>query len=294
VSEIFHNSPRKGVQELSSHSHDEFKELCALSTSDALTLEERNLLDEHLQICTSCRALRAQYEQIAFDLMPALAARIEERTADSRFHEEPSPSQVPRHLELRSSWWTTGWRAAAGIVILLASIAAYRIFVHSDQNRDSALRSTTPAVSVPAITSVEHIQNENNQQKSDKDVAALRDELKRQLTELTRLKTDRSRLENDLGKRKIDLDQSSQENSSLNQRIASVDVQVRELEDRLDEISGRESKEVIQLGALQVEVSDLKNQLQQKDRDIAQDQDLLRHDRDIRDLIAEALRAYRL
>jgi len=271
---------------LSSHSYDEFRELCALSTSDALTLEERILLNEHLRICASCRALKTQYEQIAFDLIPALAADIEEKAADLRSYEEQKPSESPQNLEIRSSRWTSGRRIAASIIILLGSVLAYGIFVRSVQNRDSALSSKTPTLPVPTITSVEHIQNENNQQESNKEVAALRDELKRQLTELARLKADRSRLENDLAKRKIDLDQSSQEKSLLNQRIASADAQVRELKDRFDEISSHESKEGIQLGALQVEVSDLKNQLQQKDRDIAQDQDLLRHDRDIRDLIA--------
>lgn len=64
---------------LPSQFHEEFFELCALSTSGSLTPEEWSRLDEHLKTCEWCRERKAQYEQIAFDVMPALAAELMER-----------------------------------------------------------------------------------------------------------------------------------------------------------------------------------------------------------------------
>jgi anti-sigma-K factor RskA len=282
VSEIFQNNPYKGVEALSSHSHDEFKELCALSTSDALTLEEWNLLNEHLQQCASCRALKAQYETVAFDLMPALSARIEERAAAPQLNEEQQPSS--QALQIPSSRWTTGWRVAAGIIILFADIVIYGIFARSHQSHNSIVSSTLPPVSTSAITSVEHVQNDLQENKSE--IALLRNEVKRQRIGLEQLKAERSRLENKLTQRTIDLEHGSHERSLLDQRAASAEGQVRELKDRVDETSSREAKVSIQLAGLQTEVADLQNRLQQRDREIAADQDLLKHDRDIRDLIA--------
>ena len=54
--------------------HDEFLELCAVSTSSELTEEEQKRLREHLAICASCREALRQYESIVNDVIPAIAA----------------------------------------------------------------------------------------------------------------------------------------------------------------------------------------------------------------------------
>ena len=96
---------------MSSPSHDEFQELCALSTADALTPEEWTLLKEHLRGCALCRALKAQYEQVAFDLMPALAAQMEVEAADAGISQEPKRAKTSQPV-----------RASPGVPDLLCRV----------------------------------------------------------------------------------------------------------------------------------------------------------------------------
>jgi hypothetical protein len=284
VSEIFHNNSYRGAEALSSPSHDEFQKLCALSTTDALTSEEWTLLNEHLRQCASCRALKTQYEEVAFDLMPALAAQVEESATDAWPTEQPKRANAPHPVRVRPSRWTTPWRVAASLLIAFVGTLLYGILARSSQSHRTTVSSTTPLAPPPAITSVEPAPND--QKSSHNETASLRDELKRQRIEVAQLKAVRARLEDDLAQRTVDLERSSQERSLLDQRVAAAEAEVRDLRGRFDAVSSRESKENVQLAALQTEISDLENRLRQKDREIAQDQDLLQHDRDIRDLMA--------
>ena len=54
--------------------HDEFLELCAVSTSGQLTEEDQKKLQEHLAVCSSCRDALQQYEAIIGHAIPAMGA----------------------------------------------------------------------------------------------------------------------------------------------------------------------------------------------------------------------------
>ena len=56
--------------------HDEFLELCAVSTSGDLTEEEQSKLQEHLAGCSDCRRALKEF-QAAVDLgVPLLASKL--------------------------------------------------------------------------------------------------------------------------------------------------------------------------------------------------------------------------
>ena len=54
--------------------HDEFLELCAVSTSGQLTQEEHKKLEEHLAVCATCREAIRQYEAVVTHAIPTVAA----------------------------------------------------------------------------------------------------------------------------------------------------------------------------------------------------------------------------
>ena len=54
--------------------HDEFLELCAVSTSGQLSEEDQRRLREHLVVCSSCRDALQQYEAIIRHAIPAMGA----------------------------------------------------------------------------------------------------------------------------------------------------------------------------------------------------------------------------
>ena len=63
--------------------HDEFLELCAVSTSGQLTEEEQEKLQEHLAVCQSCREALQQYDAVVGQAIPAIAANEESETEES-------------------------------------------------------------------------------------------------------------------------------------------------------------------------------------------------------------------
>jgi len=87
VNRTVDNDPNQGVRTfVSAHSDEYFIELCALSTTDALTMEELRQLELHLSICASCREIKAQYDAVVTTTLPAMAADHTE-TGDNPSHE---------------------------------------------------------------------------------------------------------------------------------------------------------------------------------------------------------------
>jgi len=54
--------------------HDEFLELCAVSTSGHLSEAEQKRLREHLANCPSCREALKQFEAVVDRAIPAIGA----------------------------------------------------------------------------------------------------------------------------------------------------------------------------------------------------------------------------
>jgi anti-sigma factor RsiW len=73
---------------LPSGPHDEFLELCAVSTSGQLSEEEQKRLQEHLAVCPECREAVREFESVVNDAIPAIGAE-----QSSRIDPGPSWSQ---------------------------------------------------------------------------------------------------------------------------------------------------------------------------------------------------------
>lgn len=72
--------------------HDEFLELCAVSTSGQLSQEDQQRLREHLALCPGCREALQQYESIVHQAIPAIASKSASKS-------DPGPSWSQRKAE---------------------------------------------------------------------------------------------------------------------------------------------------------------------------------------------------
>jgi len=61
--------------------HEQFLELCAISTTGELTEDERKKLELHLAACSTCRKAKREYEILAGTILPHIA-RMEEIEED--------------------------------------------------------------------------------------------------------------------------------------------------------------------------------------------------------------------
>src|SRR5208283_2620512 len=216
--------------------HDEFLELCAVSTSGELTEEEQERLQEHLAVCPSCREVLRQYESVVDRAIPAVAAseqhenverdhswsqehaekalfdrlnREEERGAN-RVGNTSASSGFPHRILPASS--ETPWRQvwmlyAAGILLFVAlGFFAYRVGIP----RGDGIARVVPAQSSaqgPVQPSLEEQLSDAGHDREvahteiaqrDKMIADLRRQLDRQSGEVNQMKAAQDRLESNL------------------------------------------------------------------------------------------------
>lgn len=136
-----------------SESHEEYLELCALSTSGDLKQDELSRLDAHLAICSSCREAKREYEMLADSVLPGMVAqeatggrswpakesedeflrRLEAETKNPESEEQGTedPDRAPSLVGLESTWRGVWGLYAAGVVLtIVLGITAYQYGTH--------------------------------------------------------------------------------------------------------------------------------------------------------------------
>ena len=288
--------------------HQEFRELCALSTTGELTAEEWTRLSEHLAHCRACRKVKEQYERVVGTAMPALATEaaleLDEENAPGSWsiegaeaslmdllRAEPTSFRNSSSAPARPSQWERTRRYAMAAVILVAcGLAGYRIGVFRTRGSDDAVEPAatftprmTPHVVRPATSSAP-VQAKIPAPVDDQTVKLL-NEVRQSQMESARLKDQLSQLEGDLAERSADLDRILENRAGLNRQLAEAQANELSLQARLDLIGKQTSEDTAQSLDLRAQVNDLTRALEEKDREIAREQHLLDHDRDIRNVV---------
>jgi hypothetical protein len=285
------------------HCDDYFIELCALSTTDALTIEERRQLELHLSICASCREIKAQYNSVITTVLPALATEhvgaIDESNEGSWSIAEAEASLMARIDQENISGQkkpssppsqTSGWRgvawpyAAAAAIILISTYAGYRIGVY--QGRGSLKAAAFRPASAPKAMEVDPTPvRKNDEGLEAQRTDGLRRQLRSSLQELDGLKEQQSRLERELAERSTDLESSSWDQIELQEQLAEARSNVQSLQDKLGAAMNQTSQDNARAATLQAQVDELNSSLRAREQEIADNEELLQHDRDIRNLI---------
>jgi hypothetical protein len=302
------NGSSYGVWTIREDPHQEFQELCALSTTGELTVKESVRLTEHLAHCDSCREAKRQYEGLTATTIAALGAEssaeegvevapgswsleVAEAKLMESLRDEPVPSGGHTISLVRFSGWKHVHRYAVAALILAAcSVAGYRIGVHRGARSDAVAMQVEPIAlsnpprvipSVPATVPA----HQDKISPADDKAAALRNQARLNQQELTRLKDQLSQVENELVERNADLDRSVDERSDLNRKLSETQSNALSLEARFSLIDKATSEDTQQSLALKGQVNDLNAAIKEKDRQIAEERELLDRDHDIRNLI---------
>jgi hypothetical protein len=288
--------------------HEEFQELCALSTTGELTAEEWARLSEHLIVCDDCREAQRQFERVVAAAIPALAAEsfadedvesapgswsIEEAedTLMASLRGEPapapgrsiSPSQSPRWRHIRRY-------AAAAVILAACGLVGYRIGIHQARRTDASVTpAASPAPSTPSrfdrSAAAALPSEEKKPAPADDQAAALRSQALQNQQELTRLREKLGQVEEELADRSANLDRSVEDRSELTRQLAQAQANAQSLEAKLSVIGNQSSQDTLQSLALKTQVNDLNAEIEEKDKAIAGERELLDRDRDVRNLI---------
>jgi hypothetical protein len=302
--------------------HEEFLELCAVSTSGSLSEEDQKKLREHLADCPECREAMRQFERVVDQTIPALAPELakeppeenpsfsqeaakasffkrlseeKERSRSPIGDGEPwlSPLVVRRSRNSRRSFdryhfWLP---LAAGLVLCTAlTILTYRMGKHSgvDVGRlEQASAPPGPAISEQALEVARRKLDAAEAQVAarDKAISEIRHEMAQQSNENIRLKALQSEQQAAVQTAEKGREELSLERDRNARQIAEGQEAFQASEKRLGVLDRERSEDVIHLASLEGRVAELSRELKDQQRATGEEQELLAKDRDIRELM---------
>jgi len=297
-----------------SESHDEFLELCALATTEALSAEERRRLEDHLPMCADCRTAIAQYEAMIGKVVPVLGSEFEtEKSFESDPHwsvdeaekklfarlnaaegsssetvpGKPRPSGQRKNTSRDETLWRhVWWQFAAGLLLVVAlGFSVYRMGLRKGAE-SAGLRLPVQAVaeSFPKKISTPAPTSGQNEQSSAQ-IAALRKQVDEGTAEIARLKALQAQTAKELDGKESDRSRLEQERSDLAQQLETAQSNLQSMQQKLDSATGQDARDTERLAALQDKFNALTESVRDQDQEIARERELLDHDRDIRELM---------
>lgn len=287
------------------HFHDEFVALSALYHSGEISEEEWALLQIHMAYCDSCHEQFLQYQQIASDLVPAMAAvaaseaddlpelspdalRVAEQRLMSRLDSDlPKADSVAKR---KIPWQLPVVLAATFLIAAAGLIAVRRMGVRQEAqvapNRPRVHEASSTLVSTGQGTAVVPVaQSSDHPGNLEQQLLVAQAQLKQSSQAM-------AEIEKKLASEQTARAQLSQEKDALNQQLATVRSEITAMNTQSASISANANQQAARMAALQEEVralnvaiGDKDTALSAKDRMLDLDKDFLAHDRDIRDLI---------
>jgi hypothetical protein len=311
---------------LPSGPHDEFLELCAVSTSGQLSEEEQNRLQEHLAVCPACREALREYESVVSDAIPAIGADqsngidpgpgFSQAKAEKAFFDRLAkedgrqvqgaekkngvPSAFRRVLPIApESTWRHVWMLYAAGILLFVTLCLSAYWVGVRHGTDVA-RSTPPAPAVQppsatesAVSLEEQLSDTAHEREiaraqiaqRDKALTALRRQLQQQSTEISRMKETQDKLEARVQSDQTGKQDLAQQRTELGQKLEQAQAESQSLQQQVNSLTQQSTSETTQAKVLNAKVDDLTKLLQDREKALDQQDELLAHDRDIREVM---------
>lgn len=307
----------------SSTDHEYFIELCAIATSGTLTGSEWEELRAHLARCEQCRTLSQQYREVARTgmalLMPDTTADEHTTPQESwssnsakhdlfaRIAQEEPAAQSYRHEPVQAQpnygtlWhWVSGLALQpvplyAAAIVLLAAFAVYQVSAKKRQEL-SATGSQTQVESNSQRAYLKKLIDERAALEGTLEVRSaevhdLSEQLKMQSAEVTKWKALLSKTARELTQQASTVAElqskyasSVTDREASNRRLQESQTALQIAQNRYDALRDRS----IELGSvtnLESRIQDLSGRLTESEATVQQQQQLLAHDRDIRELM---------
>jgi hypothetical protein len=297
--------------------HEEFLELCAVSIAGELTGEERKKLNEHLKTCDSCRKALEQFKITAKASVPALADEVREVTeidpsvsvekAETAFFARFDEEGGFRGSEANNgaAEWVSGsnrrepnapsgiewgqlWMPFVSIIVfgLALGIASYQIGIRKGvQTAPVQHNDGVPSRLEEQLSDAGHEREQFRAEVATRDRAIA--DLRKQIQELSAAmqRKENQALDQQPGAERQQVELSAAKLGALQRQLdteqqerAKQAAHASELEAKVEDLSK-------QLQESAVAVAQQKRQLDDREGTINRQQDLLAHDRDVRELM---------
>lgn len=303
--------------------HEEFLELCAISTSGDLTEEEQNELNLHLAECSECRQALKEFEAAVDVGVPLLASKLStipskeskssrkewaEHVLSERAVSESSQREaanVSANAERRGFAfaqkngherthvnWNYVWMPFAACIVLTVALGiyAYRLGRSHDTevvDEDSGNADGRFEALEQRISDAGHEREVLRGQLDDRDkiIAEFRRQTAQQASALSDMRSAQANLEQSLQADDADKKRVEDERARLAQNFDAAQTMLQKMQSELDAARRERIQVEAQEASLQSQIRDLSGQLQEQRQNAVKQDELLSHDRDIRDLM---------
>lgn len=293
-------------------SHEYFVELCAISLSNELTESESETLQLHLRTCPSCQEALHQFKTIVKEMIPAVASDYVddkmseniERTTDEEaeallltriFSESPLDQEPAAELHTASiaqffpvpKNWRPIWAFPAAVIVLTVActLIAYRVgVIQGASHAITAVRDLND-VKRDSRRLLQDQQINAQLVREDQALTELRQSLHSRNAEVNALKLVQDRLEKNLADTLSNNRDLVTANAGLAAELESTKSQMDGLQGALNSEQNRESQDRHEREELSAKLEDSTSLLAQRNKTIQEQDELLNHDRDIRELM---------
>lgn len=302
--------------------HDEFLELCAISTSGELSQEEQRRLKEHLAVCPECRQALKEFEAVVdvgvpllsselSGLLPelpgALSAEAPETSTPKGARSEAAEDRAnPAATEQRTSLhlshsngrqrtqldWNLAWLPFAAAILLTVALGIFAYRTGNEHARE---------VAQAAANSSDQRLNALEQQISDaghsrelltaelarreQSISDLRRQIAEQSAALDEMRTVQAKLEQSNQAGASVKQQMAVRNATLTQQLNAAQASLDKAQTELEAVRQQQSQGQVQVAGLKSQIDDLADQLRKREETINRQDGFLAHDGDIRELM---------
>jgi DNA repair exonuclease SbcCD ATPase subunit len=307
--------------------HDEFLELCAVSTSGELSEQEKRRLEAHLAGCAECRQTLQEFEAAVDVGVPFLASKLSpalshdpsepftshqskselgispDSTTTSRTHATDAGvasggarrgfafAQRNGHGRTKVNW-NYAWLPFAACILLAAALGIYSYRMSRSRSAEVTQKnSPTPDMQIEALeqqmTDAGHERNDLRMQLGQRDrvISDLRRQVRMQSTSLDEMKTAQGNLEKSIQEDVSEKQQTAQERSTLAQKLDNAEASLQRTQSQLDSLERQRTRDQSRADSLEAQINDLHAQLRDREQALNKEEDLLAHDRDVRELM---------
>lgn len=300
--------------------HEEFLELCAVSTTGELSDDERRKLQEHIATCSECRQALSEFEAVADVGAPLLSqelatlnslerasgpARIAERFPSVRSAVESSGRKANRtrkradpvlaHRNGRHHThvnWNYVWMPFAAAVLLTVALGIYSYQV-GRRHAPQTTKTTSARVDGRLDTLEQQLSDAGHEREvlraelagRDRMIQVLHHQIQAESAALSEARNAQTNLEHSLQGALSEKQQMAQQQSSASQSLDAAQSSVQKMQAELDSARQQRDEDQVQAGSLEAQIKDLNAQLRESQQVVDKQGDLLADDRDIRDLM---------
>jgi hypothetical protein len=297
--------------------HEEFLELCAISTSGDLSEEEQKKLQDHLVGCPECRQALKEFETVVDIGVPLLSSELAPILSEdpnavpiethetaaargARIDSETRP-EVPDGAFIAAHWnghrrthvnWNYVWVSLAAGVLLTVALGIYS-FEFGKRGAVEVVQ-VTPSSADTKVGALEQQMSDAGHEREvlkeqlaerDKLIADLRRQIEVQSASLNEMKSVQASLQQSLQGDEGKKQQVAQDRASLAQKFDTAQASLQKVQAELDSVRQQRSEDQLRAASFESQIKDLNGQLREREQTANKQEELLAHDRDIRDLM---------